>query len=101
MPVAVAIDFGTSRTGFAYAFLDDPKREVYFRTEWPHQPLPYPKNLSNVLYDPDGRLVTWGFAAVHEIARLRNDPRRDEYRHLTGYKMQLKEGQPGRRGPEF
>lgn len=101
MPVAVAIDFGTSRTGYAYVFLHEAKGEVYFRDDWPHQTVPYPKNLSNALYDPDGRLVAWGYTAMHALAGLRKDPRRHEYHHLTTYKMQIKEGQPGPQGPEF
>jgi molecular chaperone DnaK (HSP70) len=101
MLVAVAIDFGTSRTGFAFGFFGDPKEDVHLRLNWPGQQLPYHKTLSDLLYGPGKRLEAWGASARLAISRLKHDPLRGQYQYVTSYKMQLQEGLPGPDGPEF
>ncbi|MCX5983808.1 MAG: hypothetical protein NTY89_18860 [Nostocales cyanobacterium LacPavin_0920_SED1_MAG_38_18] len=60
--VVAAIDFGTSRSGYAYAFKDD--KRVIGRYEWDKQPFPYIKTLTQSLYNSDRKLETWGYAAT-------------------------------------
>ncbi len=89
--VVVGIDFGTSRSGYAYAFKDD--REVVGRTEWPGQPMPYIKTLTQILYAPDQEVEDWGYEARRKLAQLRKDKKAKEYAFFENFKMQLREAQ--------
>jgi len=59
--VIVAVDFGTSFSGFAYSLLNSPTT-VYKQQSWPHSPMPYCKTLSQVLYAEE-KVVAWGYSA--------------------------------------
>ena len=89
--VVVGIDFGTSRSGYAYAFKDD--KEVVGRTEWPGQPMPYMKTLTQILYAPDQEVEDWGYEARRKLAQLRKDKKAKEYALFQNFKMQLREAQ--------
>ncbi|KAJ3029929.1 hypothetical protein HDV00_009343 [Rhizophlyctis rosea] len=56
--VCVALDFGTSHSGFAYAHLDSGKSEGFY--EWTDQLAPYAKTLSAISYKDDGGVDAWG-----------------------------------------
>lgn len=96
--VIVAIDFGTSRSGFAYAFMVD--RKVIGWTDWPGQTMAYPKTLTQILYGPGREVVAWGFPAAQRWAELRRSRAADQYRMFRYFKMELHEaGEHGERGP--
>jgi hypothetical protein len=64
----VAIDFGTSRSGYAYAFTED--RTIYGRTDWPGQMVPYCKAPTRLLYDGGAEPIGWGYEASSKLAQL-------------------------------
>ncbi|MEW2556004.1 Hsp70 family protein [Streptomyces zhihengii] len=65
--VAAAIDFGTHGSGFAWCAVNEGEepadRRIDFFDQWKDQPVSYPKNLSALLLDDDGRVLEWGYAA--------------------------------------
>ncbi|BAY38837.1 hypothetical protein NIES2111_31860 [Nostoc sp. NIES-2111] len=85
--LVIGIDFGTSRSGYAYAFTDDTK--IYGKTDWSGAPAPYPKTQSHLLYSPDGEVIAWGFDARKKLAELQKDA--DKYMFFQNFKMQLRE----------
>ncbi|MBR8834292.1 MAG: HSP70 family protein [Stigonema ocellatum SAG 48.90 = DSM 106950] len=88
--LVIGIDFGTSRSGYAYAFTDDTK--IFGKTDWSGTPAPYPKTLTHLLYSPDGKVEAWGFDARKKLAQLRKDKAADKYNFFQNFKMQLREG---------
>ena len=97
--VVIAIDFGTARSGYAYAFLHD--RRIIKRTAWPDQPFQYAKTSTNLLCAPSGAIAGWGFTARKEMARLRRENQHQGFCHLTGFKVALRKGRPSLYGPTF
>jgi hypothetical protein len=97
--VVIAIDFGSSRSGYAYAFLHD--RRISRRTAWPDQAFHYPKTSTNLLCEPSGAVTAWGYTARKEMARLRRERRHHGYSHVTGFKVALRKGRPSVHGPVF
>jgi Hsp70 protein len=95
--VVIAIDFGTARSGYAFAFLHD--RRIIKRTAWPDQPFQYAKTSTNLLCNPGGHVESWGFTARKEMARLRRENRHHGYCHLTGFKVGLRKGETSPDGP--
>ena len=87
--VVVGIDFGTSRSGYAYAFKDDQK--VVGKTDWPGQPMPYIKTLTQILYSPEQQPEAWGYEAKNKLAQLRKSKKANAYAFLQNFKMQLRE----------
>ncbi len=87
--VVVAIDFGTSRSGFAYAFTVD--RKVIGWTDWPGQSTAYPKTLTQLLYSPEGEVLEWGYLAPQRMAELRREADAAKYHLLRNFKMELHE----------
>lgn len=94
----VGIDFGTSRTGYAFAFTGD--RRIHFRESWPHEAAPYVKNLTHLLYGPAGA-VAWGYAARRKLAELRTAKDARQYTLFHGFKMQLRYKPTSTDGPVF
>lgn len=88
--VVIGIDFGTSRSGYAYAFTDD--KRIVGRTEWPGQPVPYIKTLTQILYSPDRKVQAWGYEARMRLAQLRKNNEANDYNFFQNFKMQLREG---------
>lgn len=86
--IVVGIDFGTSRSGYAYAFLDDKK--IIPRTQWFGQNVPYVKTLTHILYSPDCKKTWWGYEARKELASKRMDGA-EQYHFFERFKMALKE----------
>lgn len=91
--LVIAIDFGTSYSGYAYAFTDD--RKIFISTEWPGAPAPYPKTLTNLLYSPYGTIENekedWGWLARQRLAKLRLERKANEYHLFKNFKMELHE----------
>jgi molecular chaperone DnaK (HSP70) len=88
--VVAAIDFGTSRSGYAYAFRDD--KRVHGRYEWEKQPFQYIKTLTQSLYGKDRKLKAWGYVALSQLAELRQDKNAAKsYSFFSTFKMALRE----------
>jgi len=87
--VVAAIDFGTSRSGYAYAFKDD--KRVIGRYEWDKQPFQYIKTLTQSLYNSDRQLEAWGYSALSRLAELRQDKNAKDYSFFPTFKMALRE----------
>lgn len=88
--VVIGIDFGTSRSGYAYAFTNDTK--IFGKNDWSGAPAPCPKTLTHLLYAPDGKVEAWGFDAKRRLAQLRKDKAAEKYNFFHNFKMQLREG---------
>ena len=91
--VVIAIDFGTSRSGFAYAFVKNQKK-IEGHTQWEEQIAPYPKTLTHILYSPERKVIAWGWKARKQYTGLRdtNIPNADSYKPFSDFKMLLQEG---------
>ncbi|MCB9418804.1 MAG: HSP70 family protein [Ardenticatenaceae bacterium] len=94
--VVVGIDFGTSRSGYAYAFTNinensqNENIEIYGRTRWPGQPEAFPKTLTQLLYAPNGNVLAWGFEARKKLAEIRNNSQNvEQYDFFPSFKMEL------------
>ncbi|KAJ1500250.1 hypothetical protein HMI55_003978 [Coelomomyces lativittatus] len=61
----VAIDFGTSHSGFAYAHKANESMIEALYT-WDFAPHPYSKTLTGLLYDTNQIPIAWGYAAQHK-----------------------------------
>ena len=88
--VVIGIDFGTSRSGYAYAFTHD--KRIVCRTEWLGQPVPYIKTLTQILYSPKRKVEAWGYEARTRLAELRKNKEAKDYNFFQNFKMQLREG---------
>lgn len=91
--LVIAIDFGTSRSGFAYAFVKN-QAKIQGHTQWEGQIVPYPKTLTHILYSPERKVIAWGWKAWRQYIGLRNTniPNADSYRPFSDFKMLLQEG---------
>jgi molecular chaperone DnaK (HSP70) len=85
--VVVGIDFGTSRSGYAYAFLDDKK--IIPKTQWPGQGVPYAKTFTQILYSPDRQQKWWGCEARMVLAAKRKMDEAKHYHFFERFKMSL------------
>ncbi|KAF9290578.1 hypothetical protein BGZ68_006688 [Mortierella alpina] len=85
-PVVMAIDFGTTYSGVAYALKAD--GEVHDMTKWPRHMQQYPKTPTLSLYKKDSqKIIEWGHAA--RLAMLKPSAR--DYTLLRKFKLQLDE----------
>jgi len=100
-PVVVAIDYGTYGCGFAWAIVNeqnaDPMhRQINLFTQWPSQAVAYPKAMSCLLINRQGRSVAWGHEAYRMWRGRRANPDLQGFKLVRGYKMSLN---PERRPP--
>ncbi|KAG0196930.1 hypothetical protein BGX28_009539 [Mortierella sp. GBA30] len=85
-PVVMAIDFGTTFSGVAYALKAD--GEVHDMTKWPRHLAQYPKTPTLSLYKKDSqKILDWGHAA--RLAMLK--PAAKDFCLLRKFKLQLDE----------
>ncbi|KAG0266596.1 hypothetical protein BG011_001785 [Mortierella polycephala] len=88
-PIVMAIDFGTTFSGCAYAYAQDDK-EVIDITAWPKHTIQYPKTPTLNLYkkdDPSHTMVAWGMKAKLETMK----PTAKHHILLSQYKLHLDE----------
>jgi hypothetical protein len=91
--ICVSIDFGTSRTGFAYGFVNDKSKKVVPHLEWDGmEGISYPKTLTKILYK-DLSAVAWGFPAEKILAEVDEDD--ESYKLLKYFKMDLFKSEDG------
>ncbi|MFD8865775.1 Hsp70 family protein [Streptomyces sp. NPDC059590] len=102
--VAVAVDFGTHGTGYAWTIIDEVKsgnqrREIHPRMQWPAHPIPYPKNLTALFFNGKGELQAWGYEARR---RFNSSSAGGDGRYVNAFKMSLAPMSPGGTGqPEL
>jgi len=91
--VVIAIDFGTSRSGFAYAFCDEPDK-IDSKSDWVSSHS-YRKTATCLLYDADDKLVAWGDVAKKRLAEERKISKKENNNNsryfylIEGFKMQI------------
>ena len=81
--MVIAVDFGTSRSGFAYAYTSKPD-EIWSFTNWPEQKVPYVKTLTQLLYDQEGNFLAWGYPARSQYAELCKTLKREQRKRILG-----------------
>jgi hypothetical protein len=87
--VVVAIDFGTAQSGYAFAYPRVASPVPRVRTDWPGQPTPYVKTLTQLLVDRAGEAVAWGYEAPMKLALLRQTKEGEGYRLLRNFKLEI------------
>jgi len=95
--VVVAIDFGTSRSGFAYKFKE--WKDSVFRDLWPDSAMSYPKTATHLLVSPAGKVEAWGYTALKKLAELRAGGTAKDYYFARNFKMELHSGKKDKSGP--
>ncbi|MCF2145843.1 HSP70 family protein [Desmonostoc muscorum LEGE 12446] len=95
--VVVAIDFGTSRSGFAYKFKES--EDSVFRDIWPDNPSSYPKTATHLLISPEGKIQAWGYTAMKKLAELRAKGLAKDFFFARNFKMALHSGERDKNGP--
>ncbi|GAX45256.1 hypothetical protein NIES4075_62770 [Tolypothrix sp. NIES-4075] len=88
--VVVGIDFGTSRSGFAYSFSFESQIKLY--RDWSLQPSPYVKTLTDIFWDLSKKqLKSWGWEAPEDMGKIPT-AKINDYVHCRKFKMLLYEG---------
>ena len=86
-PVVVAIDFGTTFSGYAFSFKDKPKA-VKTNTSWSKQ-LVSLKAPTSVLLDDERKFHSFGYEAEAKYGQLIEDEEGDEWSLFRKFKMVL------------
>ena len=95
--VVVAIDFGTSCSGFAYKFKESDVS--VFRDLWPDNPMSYPKTATYLLLSSTGEVEAWGYTAMKKLAQFRAQGTAKDYYFAHNFKMELHSGKKDESGP--
>lgn len=91
--IAIAIDFGTARSGYAYQFFEDKcVKDPTFRSKWSDTNENYPKTLTEILFRPDGTVEAWGHTARKRFSQLREESAEKGYIFIENFKTLLHEG---------
>ncbi|MCJ0869166.1 Hsp70 family protein [Streptomyces sp. AP-93] len=103
--VVAAIDFGTHGTGFAWCVVEegnaDPRtRQVNYCNQWDAQPVACAKNLSALLLDHQGDVLSWGFEARRNWITGRATAQHEGATYHAGFKMRLVPAGSGPKGDE-
>ena len=88
--VVGAIDFGTSYSGFAYSFTNDPHK-VFTNTWHASARLTSNKTPTCILFDTDKKFSAFGYEAEDAFGNYFLDKKQNEWYFFTGYKMALYE----------
>ncbi|HAG80071.1 MAG TPA: chaperone protein [Cyanobacteria bacterium UBA12227] len=95
--VVVAIDFGTSRSGYAYKFKD--WEDSIYCDRWLDNPINYPKTATHLLIDAERKIEAWGYTAIKRLAELRAKGIAQDYFLVKNFKMELHSGAKDKNGP--
>ncbi|RUS33328.1 hypothetical protein BC938DRAFT_472110 [Jimgerdemannia flammicorona] len=65
----VAIDFGTTHSGYGMVHIGDSSNIIESKYSWPDQPAQYPKNLTALRYKCDSNtsspsVQSWGYSGI-------------------------------------
>lgn len=90
--VAIAIDFGTTFSGYAYCFAaHSATGEIYKNTEWTkqvHQKNSYIKTPTHLLYN-NGALEAWGYHAKRRLTELRQTDQAQDCSFFEKFKTEI------------
>lgn len=88
--VVVAIDFGTTYSGYVFSLLNDQKQfngpHVWYAGQGG---MFYPKTPTSLLLNPDRSFNSFGFEAETEYTTLASEKREQEYFFFQRFKMDL------------
>ena len=87
-PVTAAIDFGTTSSGFAYAFDDTDLANVHIN-KWDDQSLDVEKTPTTVLLHEDKSFHSFGYEAESKYASLCEKQQQKGWRYFHHFKMAL------------
>lgn len=91
--IAIAIDFGTARSGYAYQFFEDKDaKDPIFRNKWPDTNEFYPKTPTEILFRSDGAVEAWGHTARKRFTQLREEAAEKGYILIENFKTLLHDG---------
>jgi molecular chaperone DnaK (HSP70) len=91
--IAIAIDFGTARSGYAYQFFEDKDaKDPIFRNKWPDTNEFYPKTPTEILFRPDGSVEAWGHTARKRFTQLREEASEKGFILIENFKTLLHDG---------
>ena len=87
----VAIDFGTTYSGFAFSFNSGgEKEEIFLNREWTNeQNCKTHKTPTCLLLNPDHSLHSFGYDAVEKYSELQSEKEEKEYLFFQHFKMEL------------
>lgn len=91
--VVLAIDFGTTYSGYAYSFLSEYKEDhtkIYSNTVWKSgEGLQTSKTPTVILFNKDKKFDSFGYAAETKYKTLQEDDKADGWRFFRLFKMSL------------
>ena len=89
--VVVAIDFGTTYSGYAFSFLkENGKDSVYMNREWLNeQGTRTSKTPTCLLLKPDLSFESFGYQAIEKYADLQDKSNEQQYYFFQHFKMAL------------
>lgn len=91
--VVVAIDFGTTYSGYAYSFRDEYKKDhtkIYSNENWQSgDGLITAKAPTAILFDEDGKLDSFGYDAERTYSELLEGGDAEGYSYFSRFKMKL------------
>lgn len=87
----VAIDFGTTYSGFAFSFLKDHgTHSIFMNREWMNeQGIRTSKTPTSLLLKPDLSFDSFGYKAVEKYAQLQDQSSEKRYYFFQHFKMAL------------
>ncbi|XP_013402235.1 heat shock 70 kDa protein 12A [Lingula anatina] len=87
--VVVAIDFGTSFSGYAYSYTHEPSR-IYMNKNWGNEVgCALYKTPTCLLLRPDGTLDSFGFEATEKYAEMEEEDCHKEWFYFDRFKLKL------------
>ena len=90
--VVVAIDFGTTFSGYAYSLCDEYRKDqnkINILTWQSGDGLRTYKTPTTILFDKDGKFRSFGYEAEHDYAQMLENETHKEYRYFSKFKMRL------------
>ena len=89
--VVVAIDFGTTYSGFAFSFIKDQgKDSIFMNRQWENEQGGHTsKTPTCLLLKPDLSFDSFGYEAVEKYANLQDESNEQKYYFFQHFKMAL------------
>lgn len=87
----VAIDFGTTYSGYAFSFIKDQEKDcIFMNRKWINeQGNPTSKTPTSLLLKPDQSFDSFGNKAVEKYAQLQDQNSEQRYYFFQQFKMSL------------
>ena len=87
----VAIDFGTTYSGYAFSFIKDHEKDsIFMNREWMNEHgIRTSKTPTSLLLKPDQSFDSFGYKAVEKYAQLQDQSSEQRYYFFQHFKMVL------------